>query len=129
MSPVSNTEPMRPAPAQELLALVVEPDVDQRRHVVGQLQQWGYLAVAVATAEEALPLLGRHTFVLSIVALRLPGMSGPEMLRRAPDPTAPPPARSSSGPRRQRTRRSPRRSRPAPTSSAVLMRPTTWSAR
>jgi two-component system, NtrC family, response regulator AtoC len=64
-------------------ALVVENDLDQRRRVVAQLRYWGYTPVAVTSAEEALETVGRQRFALSLVAIRLPGMSGIELLRRA----------------------------------------------
>ena len=64
-------------------ALVVENDLDQRRRVVAQLKHWGYTPVAVTSAEEALETVGRLSFALSLVAIRLPGMSGIELLRRA----------------------------------------------
>jgi two-component system, NtrC family, response regulator AtoC len=66
--------------------LVVESDADQRRRVVAQLTSWGYTPLATSTAEEALALIGRATrLVFSIVAIRLPGMSGIDLLRRAQD--------------------------------------------
>jgi len=64
-------------------ALVVENDLDQRRRVVAQLKHWGYTPIAVTSAEEALETVGRLRFALSLVAIRLPGMSGIELLRRA----------------------------------------------
>ncbi len=63
--------------------LIVENDLDQRRRVVAQLRQWGYTPVAVTSAEEALEAVGRMRFALSLVAIRLPGMSGIDFLRRA----------------------------------------------
>jgi two-component system response regulator AtoC len=65
--------------------LVVEADVDQRRRVVAQLSGWGYTPMPASSAEEALDLIGRTRFAFSIVAIRLPGMSGVEFLRRAHD--------------------------------------------
>jgi two-component system response regulator AtoC len=65
--------------------LVVESDVDQRRRVVSQLSGWGYTPMPAASAEEALEMIGRTRFAFSIVAIRLPGMSGIEFLRRAHD--------------------------------------------
>jgi two-component system, NtrC family, response regulator AtoC len=65
--------------------LVVEADADQRRRVVAQLSNWGYTAVPAPSAEEALELVARTRFAFSIVAIRLPGMSGVEFLRRARD--------------------------------------------
>src|SRR5262245_33690085 len=64
-------------------ALVVENDLDQRRRVVVQLKHWGYTPVAVTSAEEALETVGRLNFALSVIAIRLPGMSGIDLLRRA----------------------------------------------
>jgi two-component system, NtrC family, response regulator AtoC len=64
--------------------LVVESDPDQRRRVTTQLASWGYTPLAAGTAEEALDLLGRAGRVaFSVVAIRLPGMSGIDLLRRA----------------------------------------------
>ncbi|MGH7393470.1 MAG: sigma-54-dependent transcriptional regulator, partial [Candidatus Rokuibacteriota bacterium] len=63
--------------------LIVESDADQRRRVVAQLQHWGYTPVAVTTAEDALEEVGRTRFAFSLVAIRLPGMSGVEFLRHA----------------------------------------------
>ena len=65
--------------------LVVESDPDQRRRVVTQLSNWGYSPLAAASAEEALELLGRARFVFSLVAIRLPGLSGIDLIRRAPE--------------------------------------------
>ncbi|HET9491350.1 MAG TPA: sigma-54 dependent transcriptional regulator [Methylomirabilota bacterium] len=64
-------------------ALVVENDLDQRRRVVAQLKQWGYSPIAVTSAEEALEMVPHRRVALSLVAIRLPGMSGIEFLRRA----------------------------------------------
>jgi two-component system, NtrC family, response regulator AtoC len=66
--------------------LVVESDVDQRRRVVAQLTAWGYTPLAASTAEEALELIGRTSrLAFSVVAIRLPGMSGIDLVRRAQD--------------------------------------------
>jgi len=68
--------------------LVVESDPDQRRRVVTQLSHWGYTPFAAASGEEAMELAGRAHFALCLVAIRLPGMSGIELLRRAQDVAA-----------------------------------------
>jgi two-component system, NtrC family, response regulator AtoC len=65
--------------------LLVESDANQRRLAVALLTQWGYRPLAAATAEDALDLLGETRVVFSLVAIRLPGMSGIELVRRAPD--------------------------------------------
>ena len=74
-----------PTTGAEMHVLVVESDVDQRRRVVSQLSGWGYIPMPAASAEEALEIIGRTRFAFSIVAIRLPGMSGIEFLRRAHD--------------------------------------------
>ncbi len=74
-----------PTAGTEMHVLVVESDVDQRRRVVSQLSGWGYAPMPAASAEEALEMIGRTRFAFSIVAIRLPGMSGIEFLRRAHD--------------------------------------------
>ncbi|MGH7342669.1 MAG: response regulator, partial [Candidatus Rokuibacteriota bacterium] len=73
------------AGASDPHVLVVEADADQRRRVVAQLSGWGYAPMPAASAEEALELVGRTRFAFSIVAIRLPGMSGIEFLRRSQD--------------------------------------------
>jgi two-component system response regulator AtoC len=65
--------------------LVVETDPDQRRRVLTQLTQWGYTPLAAASAEDALEVLGTTRVAFSLVAIRLPGMSGIELVRRAPE--------------------------------------------
>jgi len=77
--------PFAAAAAPTRHVLVVESDPDQRRRVVSQLSNWGYSPLAAASAEEALELMGRARFVFSLVAIRLPGLSGIELIRRAPE--------------------------------------------
>src|SRR2546430_15805865 len=72
-----------PAGLAEPHVPVVEPDADQRRRVRAQLPSWGYAPGPAPSAEEALELVARTHFAFSIVAIRLPGMSGVEFLRRA----------------------------------------------
>ena len=73
------------SPATSRHVLVVESDPDQRRRVLAQLTQWGYSPLDAGSAEEALELLGRTRVAFSLVAIRLPGMSGIELVRRAPE--------------------------------------------
>ncbi len=70
-------------PTSSRHVLVVESDPDQRRRIVTQLANWGYTPLSAPSAEEALDLVDRARFAFSIVAIRLPGMSGIELLRRA----------------------------------------------
>src|ERR671930_1113185 len=77
------------APIAGRPVLVVESDPDQRRRVTSQLASWGYTPLAAGTAEEALELLARAGRVaFSVVAIRLPGMSGIDLIRRAGELTA-----------------------------------------
>jgi len=64
--------------------LVVENDPDQRRRVAMQLAQWGYTPVVAGSAEDALERLGTTRVAFSVVAIRLPGLSGVDLVRRAP---------------------------------------------
>jgi two-component system, NtrC family, response regulator AtoC len=65
--------------------LVVEADPDQRRRVVTQLAHWGYTPLGAASAEDALELMGGARLAFSVVAIRLPGMSGIDLVRRTPE--------------------------------------------
>jgi two-component system response regulator AtoC len=69
-------------PVDDRQVLVVESDPDQRRRVVSQLQHWGYLPVIAASGEEALALEGHPRVAFALIAIRLPGISGLEVLRR-----------------------------------------------
>jgi two-component system response regulator AtoC len=72
------------APATtERTVLVVESEPDQRRRVVSQLAHWGWVPIAATSAEEALGLIAETRFAFALVAIRLPGISGIEFLRRA----------------------------------------------
>ena len=53
--------------------------------MVTQLSNWGYTPHAVATAEEALDAIGQTRFAFALIAMRLPGMPGIELVRRAPE--------------------------------------------
>ena len=72
-------------PADDRQVFVVEADPDQRRRVVGQLPQWGYLPVIASSGEEALAVEGHPRFAFALIAIRLPGVSGLEVLRRLRD--------------------------------------------
>ncbi|OLB97219.1 MAG: hypothetical protein AUH30_10815 [Candidatus Rokubacteria bacterium 13_1_40CM_68_15] len=53
--------------------------------MTAQLSHWGYAPVAAGSGEEALDVVAHVRFVFSLVAIRLPGMSGVDFLRRAQD--------------------------------------------
>ena len=72
-------------PVDDRQVLVVEADPDQRRRVVTQLQSWGYAPVVAPSGEEALALEGQPRFAFALIAIRLPGVSGLEVLRRLRD--------------------------------------------
>jgi two-component system, NtrC family, response regulator AtoC len=72
-------------PGSDRHVLVVENDPDQRRRIVAQLQSWGYTPLAAGSAEDALEMVDGARVAFSLVALRLPGLSGIEFLRRAPE--------------------------------------------
>jgi two-component system, NtrC family, nitrogen regulation response regulator NtrX len=62
--------------------LVVEDDGKIRAHLAFQLGEEGHGVEAVATAEEALPRIAREPPELLLLDVRLPGMSGVELVRR-----------------------------------------------
>ena len=70
--------------AQGSPVLLVESDPDERRQALAALTRRGYSPIVAGSAEEALELVGDARVLFSIVAIRLPGMSGIELLRRAP---------------------------------------------
>jgi two-component system response regulator AtoC len=69
-------------PVDDRQVLVVDSDPDQRRRVVSQLQHWGYLPIISGSGEDALALEGLPRFAFALIAIRLPGISGLEVLRR-----------------------------------------------
>lgn len=61
--------------------LVVEDDPTVRRSLVEALSEEGFQVAAATTGEEALPLLSREDPDLVLSDVRMPGMSGLELLR------------------------------------------------
>ena len=81
---LSNADPTPvPAPASERPVLLVDADSDQRRRLAAQLQNAGYIPVIASSGEDALERAAQKRFVFSLVAVRLPGMSGIDFVRRA----------------------------------------------
>jgi two-component system NtrC family response regulator len=63
--------------------LIVEDDESQRRIIEYNLRQKGFATIAVDSAERGLESLGRQEFSLLISDMRLPGMDGIELLKKA----------------------------------------------
>lgn len=62
--------------------LVIDDERNVRTLIKRILEERGHLVVAVATAEEALVELRRQLFDLVILDLKLPGISGVELLKK-----------------------------------------------
>jgi len=68
---------------QQPRILVVDDDENFRTMVLDLLEASGYMAQGVEDSETALALLREVTFDLLMVDLRMPGMGGIELIRRA----------------------------------------------
>ncbi|MCZ2110755.1 MAG: response regulator [Dehalococcoidia bacterium] len=77
--PTSATPP--PEPSITGRALAVDPDAGVRRVIALVLEELGFVTHAVADAESALELLPTLNPHLVITEVRLPGMSGPDLVR------------------------------------------------
>lgn len=69
--------------------LVVDDEKNQRETLAGILKGWGHAVQLAASAEEALALLGGQPIDLILTDLRMPGLSGTELVvecrKRRPD--------------------------------------------
>ncbi|HUH02190.1 MAG TPA: response regulator [Kofleriaceae bacterium] len=65
--------------------LVVEDDDTQRASIVELVGNGDVQTIAVATAEEALAQLAKQSFDCMVLDLKLPGMSGLELIRKVKD--------------------------------------------
>jgi DNA-binding NtrC family response regulator len=63
--------------------LVVDDEKNQRQTLAGILGKWGHQVHQAATAEEALGMLDGQPVDLILTDLRMPGMSGVELLEKA----------------------------------------------
>jgi len=61
--------------------LVVDDDPGQRQLVAGYLRQQGYPVLLAASGEEALASLGAQPVGMMISDVRMPGMTGLQLLR------------------------------------------------
>ena len=63
--------------------LIVDDDVQVRGLLQLLVKMEGYSAEAVACGKEALPLLAERDFSILVTDLKMPGMSGLELIRKA----------------------------------------------
>lgn len=66
-------------------ALIVDDEQPVQYLLSKQLEQWGYVCAAVSSGQEALEKLGSRQFDLMLLDVRMPGMSGLEVLRQSRD--------------------------------------------
>jgi len=63
-------------------ALIVDDEQPVQYLLSKQLEQWGYVCATVSSGPEALEKLGSGHFDLMLLDVRMPGMSGLEVLRQ-----------------------------------------------
>jgi len=63
--------------------LVVDDEINIRHSLGAYLEDHGYRVASVENAEEAIDLIGQELFDLMLVDLRLPGISGDQLIVRA----------------------------------------------
>ena len=66
-------------------ALIVDDEQPVQYLLSKQLEQWGYVCAAVSSGHEALEKLANKQFDLMLLDVRMPGMSGMEVLRQSRD--------------------------------------------
>jgi CheY-like chemotaxis protein len=67
--------------------LIVDDDHDWRQFVRYALEDLGYEGVEAASGDEALALMQREHFPIVLLDVRIPGLSGTEVIARMPEPT------------------------------------------
>ena len=82
---------MNSVPTTPPLILVVDDDPSQRQLLAGFLRQQGFAVAEAPSGSEALAILGGRPVALMISDVRMPGMSGLELMRHARErlPTLP----------------------------------------
>ena len=63
--------------------LIVDDEQPMRYMLSRQLEQWGCRCATALSGQEALELLGRRQFDLMLLDVRMPGMSGLEVLEQS----------------------------------------------
>lgn len=66
-------------------ALIVDDERPIQYLLSKQLEPWGYVCAAVSSGQEALEKLASRHFDLMLLDVRMPGMSGLEVLRQSRD--------------------------------------------
>ena len=62
-------------------ALIVDDEMPVQYALLKLLEQWGYLCVGVSSGQEALDRVATREFDLMLLDVRMPGMSGLEVLK------------------------------------------------
>ncbi len=65
--------------------LVVDDDSEQREFLRCCLDELGYVTVEASNGQEALECIARESPSVVLLDMRMPGMSGEEVLQRLPD--------------------------------------------
>ena len=65
--------------------LIVDDEAPIQYLLSKQLEQWGYVCAAVSSGQEALEKLASRQFDLMLLDVRMPGISGLEVLRQSRD--------------------------------------------
>jgi C4-dicarboxylate-specific signal transduction histidine kinase len=79
---IEHTAPASEGAGRALTALLVDPDVEDRRALVTLLDGMGHRVVPVASAEEGAAMLGRMRFHVTFCSVHLPGQNWLQFMRR-----------------------------------------------
>jgi two-component system response regulator AtoC len=81
----SSSHPQPQTAHDPFTILIIEDDAEVRRSLAAVLESCGYLTASAASAEEGLEKLRTATFDLILCDLRLPGLSGLDLLKQRGD--------------------------------------------